>query len=155
MKLKRITGKLGELFYISSISDLDRKLLYPQVPINKFTKNKFEDWKTKRIVFYPTIDKALMGLDQNLTGMTLYVYSPIGISKESLIKPDISMTPKSFLTDEYWYLQSVELRLLGSLVINKRGKERGFRYGPRQTEGKLYEWDWKENLKPWEKKKLL
>lgn len=156
MKVNRISGKVKNLYYISSLPDLDRKTIRPQVPVSMMTRNKFEDWKTKRICLYPGVDKALTGMNQNLTGMTLYVYSPQGISMESLIKPSITEVPTAWITDEYWYLSSVQLRLVGSVTVKERIEPGlSYRYGPRQTEGKLYKWSWKENLKPWEKERRL
>lgn len=155
MKIKRIHGK--ELFYISTSPNLDREMIKPQVPINSLTKNKFEDWKTKRVCFYPSIDNALSGMDhQNLSGMTLYVYSPTNIRQEFLEKPGLEKSPKVMITGEYWYKEPVELRYLGSITITgKEDKELIYRYGPRQSKGVLYKWIWEENLKPWEKKGKL
>lgn len=156
MKVNRITGKVKELFYISTSSELDREVISPKVPINFFTKNKISDWKVKRVCFYPSIDQALSSMyPQDLTGMELYVYSPLGIRNESLIKPGITEVPEAWITDEYWYLVPIELRLKGIIKVNgKKGTGMDFRYGPRQTLGKLFKWDWKEKLNPWEKEKL-
>lgn len=144
------------LYYVSSLSNLSGKYLSPGIPNNFLTNNKIGDYKTRRVCFYPTIDEALTALSQELSNKELYVYKARNISRDSLYKPDISEVPNCLLTNEYWYLNKVELSYLGKLKVIGPEKELQFHYGPRSTKRILKIWKWKEILdNKWDNKKLI
>ena len=70
-----------ELYFISQ-DDLDGQTLEPRVPDNFFTKKGFEDSKTPRVCFAPTIDQCLMAISQKCDGIEFYVFSPEEVSEE-------------------------------------------------------------------------
>lgn len=154
MILKR---KTGELYILSVHPDLDGEILYPKVPQNFLTQNKHSDWKTQRILLYPSVNGALRALSpQKLGGTKMYVYKAADLRKDSLVEPDITMVPNVFLTLEVWSLRPVRVRYVAEIEIDKP-IEPGFSYhhGPRSTVSKVSDWKWKEVLKPWEKKGKL
>lgn len=146
MRVVRKSNLVKNLFYISPLDNLENEVLYPKVPVNFLTKNKFEDWQTKRICFYPTIDQCLSALtQQNLKGMKLTVYTPKGIFYENLIKPSITSVPTSQITDEYWYTTPVILKKLMDIkIIGEIDPRMNYSYGPRGTKGELSRWKWEE-----------
>ena len=149
-----------DLYFVSSLGNLDNTIIYPEVPNNLLTRNGWEDTKTKRIVLYPSVSEALIGLGRegrSLKGAKLYVYSPLAGFQESLIKPGIKDSPIIIETGEYWYLSSIKLKLIAEIEVEKKipGEEIIYHYGPRSTIGYLYRWKWKEILKPWEKEGKL
>lgn len=155
MILNRLFKKSIDLYYISTSPDLDKKVIYPKIPNTLMVNNKIKDWKTKRICLYPSIDKALTSLDQNLSNMILYIYSPIDVRKESLYKPNIVEVPEKSITEEYWYLAPIQLKLLGKIEVkDKILPSMKYRYGKRQLEHDLFKWKWEEVLKPWERSKF-
>lgn len=145
----------GDLYFVSTFSDLNGEIIKPKVPNNFLTKNKIGDYKTPRICFYPSVDKALVALSQELKGKELYIYQPRNINFDSLHKPNISEVPSCLLTDEFWYLDQVELRYLAAVKVEGKEKELAYHYGPRSTKAYLYKWKWEEILKPWEKEGKL
>ena len=148
--------RASDLYFISQFPDLDGEFIKPTVPNNFLKREKIGDYKTARVCFYTSIDHALTAMDQNLTGKELYIYQPRNIDQDSLYKPSIDEAPYTILLDEYWYLDKVEVKLLTSIKVeNKDSKELVYHYGPRSTKRTLYSWNWKENLKPWEKKGKL
>ena len=147
--------KASDLFFISTLSDLDGEFIKPIIPNNFLKKEKVGDFKTARVCLYTSVDQALTAMDQNLVGKELFVYHPRNISQDSLYKPSISEVPYAILLDEFWYLDKVEMKYLTSIKVESRGKELVYHYGPRSTKRPLYTWNWKENLKPWEKKGKL
>lgn len=156
MIIKRKIVKASDLYFLSSLPSLDKEILHPRIPNNMLVNNKFEDWKTPRICLYPSVDKALTALSQNLSGKTLYVYQPVGIFRDSLVKPDISQVPDSIITDEYWYLRDLRVKFIAEIRVEGLiDNNLIYHYGPRSTIGKLSTWNWKEILKPWEKKGKL
>ena len=158
MIIKRKTKKKvlpSDLLFVSSLDDLGGRMISPSVPNTMFTRQGWEDSKTRRILLFPSVDDALMYLGsegKSLSGKTLYVYRPGGFS-DYLFKPSIKDSPTSQITSEYWYLDRVRLSYITSITVGDKVKSPGitYHYGPRSTEGKLYKWKWKENLKPWEK----
>ena len=81
MIIKRKQKKIHprDLYFVSPLDNLDGEFLYPSIPNNVLTRNKWEDWKTKRISLFPSVSGALMYLSSqgtNLKGKTLTVYSP-------------------------------------------------------------------------------
>ena len=148
-----------DLYFVSPLDNLSGEYIYPSVPNNLFTRNKWEDWKTKRISLFPTIQGALMNLSSqgtSLKGKVLVVYGLAGGNPESLIKPQLQDSPTSQGTGEYWYLSSAKLKEITKIeVLKKNGEKIIFHYGPRSTTGYLEGWEWKEILKPWEKEGKL
>ena len=65
--------KSKKLYFLSN-TNMDQSLLQPRIPNNYLVKNGYEDDKTKRICFAPSIDKCLMGLSRNLKGERLCVH---------------------------------------------------------------------------------
>lgn len=162
MIIKRKQKKIHprDLYFVSPLDNLDGEFLYPSIPNNVLTRNKWEDWKTKRISLFPSISGALMYLSSqgtSLKGKTLTVYSPVSGSMESLMKPGIQDSPVSEGTGEYWYLSGIKLREIAKIEVlsKKKGEKIIYHYGPRSTTGYLEEWEWREILKPWEKEGKL
>ena len=118
------------------------KILNPRIPDNYMTKNGYEDSKTKRVCFAPTIDQCLMGLSQNLKGKELYVYIPDG--DYNLYSPTVKEVPDSDITNEIWIKEPVKVKLVSKIkVIKDKGLDgKKYKYGNHEAE--LYEWDWKE-----------
>lgn len=147
--------RANELYFVSTLSDLDGEFIKPIIPNNFLKREKVGDYKTARVCFYTSIDQALIAMDQNLTGKELYIYQPRNIDLDSLYKPSIDEAPYTILLDEYWYLDKVEVKYLTSIKVENKKKELVYHYGPRSAKRTLYSWNWKENLKPWEKKGKL
>jgi hypothetical protein len=127
------------IYFLSSSDSI--KTLSPRVPNNFFTKNGYEDAKTKRVCFAPSIDQCLMALSQNLTGKEFYVYNPA--RKYNTYKPNIKEVPDSKITGEIWIKEPVELVCIGKIeVIKDKGLPgHKFTYGDNTAE--LYDWEWK------------
>lgn len=153
-----IKRKQKNLYYISLYPGLEKEIISPAVPNNFLTREKFQDNKTKRIRLYNTIEDALGGLflGQKLENSELYVYSPMNINKESLIEPnDILTAPYYNCINELWYLKTCRLKPLGKIKVLDLKETKHYLYGPRQTKGNVYIWNWEEILKPWERKKIV
>lgn len=156
IKRKKKEPAPEDLLYFSTSDDLDGKTIAPGVPNTMFTRQGYEDPKTKRISLFPKVDDFLMwaGAEgKSLTGKTFYVYIPGGF-KTSLFKTTLPQTPIGLATNEYWYLKTLRLRYLTSVTVGKKIKTSSpiiYHYGPRSIKGELYRWEWTENLKPWEK----
>lgn len=128
--------------YFISQTNMDSKTLHPKVPDNYFTKNNYEDNKTKRVCFAPSIDQCLMGLSCNCAGKEYYVHTP-DTQHINSYKPTKSEVPDSVITGEIWVKEDVKLKCIGKIkVIKDKGLPgKKFSYG-NKTAG-LYEWDWK------------
>ena len=162
MIIKRKNNRLPhpkDLFLVSSLSDLEGEYMYPGVPKNILTRSGYEDNKTPRISLFPSVNSGVMNLGRsgkNLKGSTLYVYRPVGGKPESLMKPDISQSPGSQITNELWYLASMRFKKIAEIKVGKKILPgHVYHYGPRSTIDYIYEWDWEEILEPWEKKGKL
>lgn len=129
----------NKLFFLSD-KNMNNKTLTPRTPNNYFTKNGYEDAKTKRVCFAPSIDKALMGLSANLTNKEFYVHVPIGEYKT--YKPTKKEVPDSNITGEIWITNSVKVICIGKIVVIKDKGLKGhkFKYGDKEAE--LYDWKW-------------
>lgn len=128
-----------QLFFISD-KDMDGEILQPRLPKNYFTKNGFEDNKTKRVCFCTSIDKCLMALSMNCKNKIYYVHQPIG--DYNIISPSTKDVPDSKITGEKWILDPVKIKCISKIkVINDDGKEgKKFKYGNNIAE--LYGWTW-------------
>ena len=70
------SNRSKKLYFLSTTS-MDNTILQPRIPDNYLVKNGYEDNKTKRVCFAPSIDKWLMGLYRNLKGEKLCVHVAI------------------------------------------------------------------------------
>ena len=130
------------MIFLSTISK-DDELLTPRIPSNYFTKNGYEDNKTKRVCFAPSIDKALMALSQKCEGLELYVHEPQDGENLKIKYPTIKEVPDCKITDEIWVLNDVVLKCIGKIkVLRDKGLDGyKFKYGDKEAE--LYDWEWK------------
>lgn len=141
------------LFLVSLLDNLDRDIIQPRIPQTLLVQQKHADYKTKRICFYPSIDSALTAFSTTLEGVTLFVYQPVGLHTDSLVKPSITSVPTSPITDEYWYLAPIQLKKVAQIKVIKSLGTLDYTHGPKSTKDHLYKWKWEEVLQPWEKKK--
>lgn len=137
------TNKSKKLYFLSTTS-MDQTILQPRIPNNYLVKNGYEDDKTKRICFAPSIDKCLMGLSRNLKGERLCVHIAVDYENLKMKKPTVKEVPDSKITGEIWILEPVELKYIGDIeVIKDKGLEgHKFKYGDNK-EAELYDWEWK------------
>ena len=135
--------KSKKLYFLSNTS-MDQTILQPRIPNNYLVKNGYEDDKTKRICFAPSIDKCLMGLSRNLKGERLCVHIAVDYDNLKMKKPTVKEVPDSKITGEIWILEPVELKYIGDIeVIKDKGLEgHKFKYGDNK-EAELYDWEWK------------
>lgn len=143
--IRKDTGGSRRLYLASLNPDLEKEILLPTVPDNFLTRGKFEDWQIKRICLYGNIDDALSGLlQQKLNDKLVYIYEPVACKYENLIKPGITSIPYILALPEWWYCNSLRVRLTHVIQVDKEEKPLEFRYGPRQTKSKILRWKWKE-----------
>lgn len=130
-----------KLYFVSE-DNFDNKTLQPRIPSNYMTKNGYEDGKTARVCFAPSIDKCLMALSQKCTDMELYIHIPDNISKYEVLKPNISEVPDSKITNEYWICSPVKVKCIGKIKVIGDAGEDGipYKYGDKTAE--LYKWNW-------------
>ena len=148
MRIRRSNAGGNKRLYLASLNpNLETEILLPTVPDNFLTRGKFEDWQIKRICLYENIDDALSGLLQQKLGDNLvYIYEPVACKFENLIKPGITAVPYILALPEWWYCNSLRVRLTHVIQVDKEKEPLKFRYGPRQKEEKILRWAWKEKL---------
>lgn len=128
-----------EYYFVSESSDI--KSMVPRIPDNYMTRHGYEDSKTPRVCFAPSINSCLMALSQKCTGMEFYVYIPDG--NYDIYHPSVSQVPDVNITGEVWIKSKVRVKKIGKIkVIGDKGLDgHPYRYGNKTAE--LYDWDWK------------
>ena len=126
-------------YFVSESSDI--KSMVPRIPDNYMTRHGYEDSKTPRVCFAPSINSCLMALSQKCTGMELYVYIPDG--NYEIYHPSVSQVPDVNITGEVWIKSKVRVKKIGKIkVIGDKGLDgHPYRYGNKTAE--LYDWNWK------------
>lgn len=149
---KLIKNYKGPMYFISE-GELDGQTLKPRVADNYFTKNGYEDNKTKRISFAPDVGKCLSGLSQNVKGKKFNVYIPDAGEGIDVYKPNTKAVPDSEITQEMWVIEPVKVKKLGSITcIGDTGEDgHKFKYGSNEAE--LYDWNYEWNTHIFEKKR--
>lgn len=115
---------MPKLYHVSRFSNLTT--LIPKAPQNILTHYGLEDGVTKRVSFAPSIALCLrgLGLAKIITNKDLFVYSPVNVDRKYLLKPKPEQVPDVRLTNEYWYLKPVNVKLVavirGGKVIDPR-----------------------------------
>lgn len=137
-----------ELYFLSDI-DLDGKTLQPRIPSNYFTKNGYEENRTSRVCFSPSIDQCLMGLSQNLKGREFYVHIPYYDQEIEIYKPTKDEVPDCKITGEVWVKDYVKVNCIGKIRVVKDKDLPGhkFKYGDKEAELYDWEWEWIEKFK--------
>ena len=138
---KYLKNYSGPAYFISENKFPNDSELKPRIPKNFFTENGYEDAKTARISFAPSIQQCLAGLSQDVEGKTYYVYSPKQIHKCQVYKPNTKAVPDASITDELWITNPVKIKPMGKIKVTGNEGRDGiiFNYGDRQAE--LYN-DW-------------
>lgn len=142
---KKEKYKEDTLFFVSTSPDMDGKILSPRIPKNFFTENGYEDNKTPRVCFSPSVRQSLMGINCSKTGTRFYVYSPedTSVIKKYLVKPDKKSVPDVEITNEIWCLSKVKIKRVGVIeTTTSVDKPHPFKYGDKYT-AELYEWKFK------------
>lgn len=135
----------NQLYHISNRKGITN--INPSIPNNFMTKNGYEENKTKRVCFAPSVDQCLMALSRNCEGEEFYVYTPDGDYKT--YTPSIKEVPDVKITGEIWIKESVNVKCIGKIRVldtnNSPGKS--YSYGNNQT-AELYAFDykWIENI---------
>lgn len=158
LRIKRTSGKVTNLYIVSSIPDLDKESVLPSIPNNFLTLEKIGN-KVARIRLYDNIDDALSAtyLGQNIKDAEFYVYKSLRVRSESLTIPSITEAPYILNLDSYewWYLSKLKFNYIGKIKVGNKLKTTYYNYGPKQLKAPLYKWEWEETgLKKWEKSKL-
>ena len=130
----------SHLYHISNRQNI--KTINPSIPINFMTKNNYEENKTKRVCFAPSIEQCLMGLSRNCEGEEFYVYIPVKHYKT--YSPNIKDVPDSGITGEIWIKEPVDVICLGKIKVLDTNKSPGklYTYGNGKT-AELYAFDYK------------
>ena len=131
------------LFHLSQ-SNLTNRTLKPRIPSNWLIDNGFEDNKSKRICFAPSIDKSLIAMSANLENKEFYVHVPKH-NPTRIKKPTKKEVPDSIITGEIWVLEEVELKCIGKIrVTDSIDKPYKYSFGNNnEYSTELYAWKWK------------
>lgn len=130
--------KTDKLYFVSRVS-MNDDLLTPSIPDNYFTKSGYEDNKTPRVCFAPSIDQCLMALSQNIEGLEFYVHVPE--DEQNVVYPTEKQVPDCKITGEVWVTNPVTLRCIGKIKVDKSvGDGVEFTYGDKTA--MLYKWKW-------------
>ena len=130
----------NQLYHISNRKGITN--INPSIPNNFMTKNGYEENKTKRVCFAPSVDQCLMGLSRNCEGEEFYVYAPDGDYK--IYTPSVKEVPDVKITGEIWINEPVNVKCVGKIKVLDTNKSPGksYSYGNNQT-AELYAFDYK------------
>lgn len=102
-------------YYVVTSRKLVRPELYPRIPENWFTLNKYEDNFTPRVRLYPSELQALLAKEHMEVGDIFYVYE-FKYSGE-VIEPGPVSVPSSTITGEVWVKKPIMLTLKNEISI--------------------------------------
>lgn len=138
--LKGPTRKPTDNLFFLSETNMDGQILTPRIPRNFFTDNGFEDNKTRRVCFAPSIDKCLLGLSMNCKNKEYFVHVPIG--SFTVIYPTKIDVPDIEITGEIWVCDPVKIECVGKIKVDDRnGLVYKYTYGDNINDV-LFGWNW-------------
>lgn len=126
--------------YRLSTRNLNGQILSPSIPNNFLTANGYEDTKTPRVCFAPSIDFCLRALSMNLTEKKFYVYIPVG--DYEVYTPKVSEVPDSKVTHEKWITKPIKVKCIGKIKVTGDAGEEGLTYSYGDHTAELYDWNW-------------
>ena len=128
-------------YHLSEIFGLN--MLEPSISDNFMTKNGYEENKTPRVCFAPSIDQCLMAMSANIKDKGYYVYIPYNIDVNKLRKPTVKDVPDSTITGEVWSLEPIKVKCVGKIkVLNAKDISHSYTYGNNKN-AELWEWEYK------------
>ena len=136
----------NQKLYLASLhSDLDRDVMIPMVPNDEASKRGLGKTKLPRTTFYPSIDLAISGLGEGLTGKVVYIYEPVGrINPLSKTYPSPTENPFQE-TQEVWCLTTTRLKLVTKVRVNRKIKDNILKqYTPRLVTKSFPKWSWSD-----------
>ena len=141
-----LTSNREQPIYFISDKNLGIKILHPRIPSNYFTRNGYEDKKTRRVTMYSSIDGSIMGLEKRYPGQEYYVYIPV--TSIDFYVPDRLESPSAKITKEVWVRNPVKVKPIGKIrLVNDKGNNGyKFRYGKHTAELYDWEWEWVEKM---------
>ena len=126
--------------YFISDKNLGIKILHPRIPSNYFTRNGYEDKKTRRVTMYSSIDGSIMGLEKRYPGQEYYVYIPV--TSIDFYVPDRLESPSAKITKEVWVRNPVKVKPIGKIrLLNDKGNN-GYKFNYGKHVAELYDWEW-------------
>jgi len=129
-----------KIFHLSE-SNLNGQTLHPRIPVNYLTKNGYEEGRTGRSSFAPTIDGCLVGMATNLSGKEFFVHEPENYDAIEIRKITNNEVPDASLTGEVWVTTPVKLKVVGKIKVGEAiDKPLQYKYGNHVAE--TYKWEW-------------
>ena len=120
------------LYHVSRNPNLTT--LIPMRPRHFLTVHGLENGRRKRISFGRSVKGCLRALDGGgKPGEDLYVYSPISINPKYLYRPTRKEVPDSRITNEYWYLRPVNVKLVAVVHRGKIVNPKVFYFDPHSS----------------------
>lgn len=133
------SNKEHQIYFISE-KNLGIKILHPRIPCNYFTKNNYEDKKTRRVTMYSSIDGSIMGLEKRYPGQEYYIYIPV--TSVDYYVPDRSESPSAKVTKEVWVRNPVKVKPIGKIRLLKDKGNNGYKFNYGKHVAELYDWEW-------------
>ena len=135
-----LTSNREQPIYFISDKNLGIKILHPRIPSNYFTRNGYEDKKTRRVTMYSSIDGSIMGLEKRYPGQEYYVYIPV--TSIDFYVPDRLESPSAKITKEVWVRNPVKVKPIGKIrLLNDKGNN-GYKFSYGKHVAELYDWEW-------------
>lgn len=137
----------SSFYFFLSKNNMNDKVLIPRIPDNYMTRNGYEDNKTKRICFAPSVDQCLMALSMKLPNEEMFVHiiDP-NIDKKELEKityyPTQKQVPDVKITGEIWILKPIKVSCIGKIKVIGDAGEPGIPYTYGNHTAELYKWNW-------------
>ena len=135
-----LTSNREQPIYFISDKNLGIKILHPRIPSNYFTRNGYEDKKTRRVTMYSSIDGSIMGLEKRYPGQEYYVYIPV--TSIDFYVPDRLESPSAKITKEVWVRNPVKVKPIGKIRLVKDKGNNGYKFSYGKHVAELYDWEW-------------
>ena len=135
-----LTSNREQPIYFISDKNLGIKILHPRIPSNYFTRNGYEDKKTRRVTMYSSIDGSIMGLEKRYRGQEYYVYIPV--TSIDFYVPDRLESPSAKITKEVWVRNPVKVKPIGKIRLVKDKGNNGYKFSYGKHVAELYDWEW-------------
>ena len=116
LKIKEAKGNTSDpVFYHVSLND-DLQTLVPRIPSSSMFG---ENISIPRVCVSPDIEKCIQAIPASRisAGTIIYVYKPKMINGTRYYKPSKREVPDRNLTDEYWILDDVVVKLDHAIIV--------------------------------------
>ena len=128
--------------YFISDSYMGDKTINPSIPKDSYTKKGIRNNEVERVVFYPSINNAIIASDNINSNREMFVHVPVEGQTVKAIKPSDKQAADKSNTGEIWVKEPIKVKCIGKIRIGKSLKDYKFTFEDKEYTQHSWNYSW-------------